>query len=65
MLSCPSLVTVEAMRTHRGTDDASQNRADDFEYECMISKGYVWDRKACPMSLNDEDDHPDEGWATC
>ena len=48
MASC----TVEAMKVypHLNADDHSKNEAADFEYECMISKGYVWenDTTKCP-----------------
>jgi len=54
--------TVEAMQSYRGTDD---QQADDFEYECMKAKGYVFNATACPTTTGDPNGHEAESEAMC
>jgi hypothetical protein len=58
--------TVEARKVYPdlNTNDHSRSEAADTEYECMISKGYVWqdDKTKCP---DIKDSHYSETTAEC
>jgi hypothetical protein len=60
--------TMEALKAypHENADDHSRGEAADFEYTCMMAKGYVWvdDQGVCP-TITDPGNHFMETRGVC